>query len=277
MSFISYAQNFEDVMLWRALKHIENGFYIDIGAQDPVIDSVSLAFYEHGWRGVHVEPTDQYSKKLKEARPDELIEKVAIGNSSVELEFFEFADTGLSTADGAIAIQHELSGYTAVRKEVQVISMDSLLDKYSYRNVHWLKLDVEGFEKNVIDSWVESTIRPWVLVIESTLPLTQEQAHTEWEPLILEKGYSFEYFDGLNRFYVHQDHLELAQAFSMPPNVFDGFELAGTSTHCFAQRLLTLAQQAEMKAQQAEQELALVYASTSWRITTPLRRFSYFL
>ena len=165
----------------------------------------------------------------------------------------------------------------SVRKEVQVISMDSLLDKYSYRNVHWLKLDVEGFEKNVIDSWVESTIRPWVLVIESTLPLTQEQAHTEWEPLILEKGYSFEYFDGLKRFYVHQDHLELAQAFSMPPNVFDGFELAGTSTHCFAQRLLTLAQQAEMKAQQAEQELALVYASTSWRITTPLRRFSYFL
>ena len=32
MSFISYAQNFEDVMLWRALKHISEGFYIDIGA-----------------------------------------------------------------------------------------------------------------------------------------------------------------------------------------------------------------------------------------------------
>ena len=49
---ISYAQNFEDVMLWRALKHVERGFYIDIGAQDPVVDSVSLAFYEQGWRGV---------------------------------------------------------------------------------------------------------------------------------------------------------------------------------------------------------------------------------
>ena len=55
MTFISYAQNFEDVMLWRALKHINNGFYIDIGANDPVVDSVSLAFYENGWRGVHVE------------------------------------------------------------------------------------------------------------------------------------------------------------------------------------------------------------------------------
>jgi|SRR5262245_3315890 len=53
---ISYAQNFEDIILWRALKHVEKGFYIDIGAQDPVVDSVSLAFYEKGWRGVHVEP-----------------------------------------------------------------------------------------------------------------------------------------------------------------------------------------------------------------------------
>ena len=42
MTFISYAQNFEDVMLWRALKHVEKGFYVDVGAQDPVVDSVSL-------------------------------------------------------------------------------------------------------------------------------------------------------------------------------------------------------------------------------------------
>jgi hypothetical protein len=40
----SYAQNFEDVMLWRALGHIENGFYIDIGAFDPSVDSVGKGF-----------------------------------------------------------------------------------------------------------------------------------------------------------------------------------------------------------------------------------------
>ena len=80
MSFVSYAQNFEDVMLWRALKHIKNGFYIDIGAQDPIVDSVSFAFYENGWRGVHVEPTAQYSSKLRQARPDEIVEQVAIGD-----------------------------------------------------------------------------------------------------------------------------------------------------------------------------------------------------
>lgn len=60
MGIVSYAQNFEDVMLWRALGHIENGFYVDIGAQHPTIDSVSKAFYERGWSGINVEPVDAY-------------------------------------------------------------------------------------------------------------------------------------------------------------------------------------------------------------------------
>ena len=111
MTFISYAQNFEDVMLWRALKHVENGFYIDIGAQDPLVDSVNLAFYEHGWRGVHVEPTRQYSSKLRIARPDETVYQVAIGNQTDTLTFYEFVDTGLSTADSDIARRHQEAGY----------------------------------------------------------------------------------------------------------------------------------------------------------------------
>ena len=53
MRFISYAQNYEDVMLWRALQHIENGFYIDVGAAWPDVDSVTKAFYDKGWRGIN--------------------------------------------------------------------------------------------------------------------------------------------------------------------------------------------------------------------------------
>lgn len=58
MTFISYAQNYEDVMLHRALKGVEKGFYIDVGANDPVQYSVTKAFYERGWRGINIEPID---------------------------------------------------------------------------------------------------------------------------------------------------------------------------------------------------------------------------
>jgi len=226
MTFISYAQNFEDVMLWRALKHVENGFYIDIGAQDPVVDSVSLAFYEHGWRGIHVEPVLDYVNQLALARPDEIVIPVAVGSSGGLLTFFTFPDTGLSTVDSVIAQRHKNNGFRCVETTVPVVSLDEILEKNSSRQVHWLKLDVEGAEKDALKSWKKSNIRPWILVIESTFPLTQEQSHQEWEQLVLRHGYTFVYFDGLNRYYVSAEHPELKPAFMTGPNFFDDFKLS---------------------------------------------------
>ena len=48
--FVSYAQNFEDVILNRIFKDKESGFYIDVGAHHPIYDSVTKAFYERGWQ-----------------------------------------------------------------------------------------------------------------------------------------------------------------------------------------------------------------------------------
>ena len=95
--FISYSQNFEDIMLCRALRHIKCGFYIDIGAQDPVNDSVSRAFYELGWRGVHFEPSPIYAQKLRENRPDEQIYAVALSDQDGELIFYQSHNSGVST------------------------------------------------------------------------------------------------------------------------------------------------------------------------------------
>ena len=252
MSFISYAQNFEDVMLWRALQHIKNGFYIDIGAQHPVIDSVSFAFYEHGWCGVHVEPTQQYSSLLREARPDETVYQVAIGNQNEELKLFEFEDTGLSTADHEIARKHLENGFKCKETIVSVMSLDTLFGQVGSRDIHWLKVDVEGLEKEVLVSWKASSNLPWVVVVESTRPLTQEKSHQEWEAILLSKGYTYVYFDGLNRFYISPEHPELAEAFSAPPNIFDEFFLSGTASQPFYSLLSVKAQQAEEKVQQAE-------------------------
>lgn len=292
MSFVSYAQNFEDVLLWRVLKHVDGGFYIDIGAQDPVVDSVSLAFYEHGWRGVHVEPTTQYAKKLREARPGETVMQVAVGSNAGSLTFFEFRDTGLSTADPAIARQHREHGFECVETHTPVISLDELLDQHASRPVHWLKLDVEGLEKSVLESWQHSVVRPWILVIESTLPLTQEPNHEQWEPLVLAKGYEFAYFDGLNRFYVSAEHLDLKHKLNCPPNVFDDFMLSGLASQPFYKHVEAKVQRAQertleaesrataaeanamaeiVRAQGVQDQLARVLASRSWRITSPLR------
>jgi FkbM family methyltransferase len=230
---ISYAQNFEDVMLWRALGHVTNGFYIDIGAQEPVVDSVSLAFYERGWRGVHVEPSPMFAEKLRQARPDETVIQAAVDSNKSLIKFYEFPETGWSTGEAEIAQEHQAAGLSFREIEVPSLTLASLLDRYADREIHWLKIDVEGMEKRVIESWRPSRVRPWILVVESMLPNKPTSSHQAWDPLVLLLGYKFVYSDGLNRFYVSKAHRELKDAFLVGPNLFDDFALSGTSgTFC---------------------------------------------
>ena len=48
-SFVSHAQNREDVLLWRALNDVERGRYIDLGAAEPVTDSVTSIWKTDCW------------------------------------------------------------------------------------------------------------------------------------------------------------------------------------------------------------------------------------
>ena len=294
MSFTSYAQNFEDIMLWRALQHIHGGFYVDIGAQHPVVDSVSKGFYEKGWRGVHVEPVPVWAQMLREDRPDETVLEIAVSDRAGTLELNIIPDTGLSTTVRAIADRHrQMAGWVSNVRRVPCLPLNAALeDLVGARDVHWLKIDVEGAEHDVLNGWSPDALRPWIMVIEATEPLSDRPSYINWEPLVLQAGYKFVYFDGLNRFYVAQERQTLASAFSRPPNVFDiidGVRLSGTSPWCSAvnerhQQAEAKAEQAEAKAEQAEAasnqhltQLDAILASRSWRVTAPLRQTSRFV
>jgi len=61
--FVMYSQDFEDWILFCALHDVENGFYVDVGANDPWALSVTKAFYERGWHGINIEPLrDKYDE-----------------------------------------------------------------------------------------------------------------------------------------------------------------------------------------------------------------------
>jgi len=272
MTFISYAQNYEDVMLYRALKSVERGFYVDVGAMDPVVDSVTKAFYERGWRGINIEPVPQWYEKLVLDRPEDTNLNVAVLDRPGVVRLFDIADTGLSTLDGTLAEKHrEDSGYQTRDISVTAVTLDMVLDEHPLPEIHFLKVDVEGAERQVLEGIDLERTRPWIIVVEATKPNTQEQDYAAWERLITDRSYVFAYFDGLNRFYVAQERPELVPAFSTPPNVFDYFIRA--SEH--SARAVLNATEAERRRLQGT--LDGVYASKSWRMTLPLRKAAGFV
>lgn len=264
-------------MLWRALKHVEHGFYIDVGAWSPDIDSVTRAFYEHGWSGINVEPNPEFNRQLKDRRPNDINLQLATGEREGSSVMNFLSNPGLSTLDDAIAGEHKESGWEADRQEVQITTLSLIWKEYVQpgQEVHFLKVDVEGFEEATLagNDWKEN--RPWVVVVEATKPMSQEESYASWEPILLNARYHFAYADGLNRFYVAEEHGELLSPFKYPPNVFDEFVLSGqveaeNRASSAGTRVAALEQECVVGAK-AKAELTAILNSRSWKVTAPLR------
>lgn len=223
MTFVSYAQNYEDVMLWRAFSEVDKGFFIDVGANAPVGDSVTYLFYERGWRGINIEPVSQWFEMLAEIRPDDINLNAAISATADFLILYDVPDTGLATANPAIAARHRQEGRNVLERNVPAYTLDAVCAKHAPDTIHFLKVDVEGAEAAVLRSINLERYRPQIILVEATLPNSTEVSYAGWEPLITGKRYDFAYFDGLNRFYVAQECSHLQTAFSTPPNVLDDF------------------------------------------------------
>jgi FkbM family methyltransferase len=221
--FISYSQNFEDVILYRALKGVDKGFYIDVGAWDPVVDSVTKAFYDRGWRGINIEPVRAFYEKLLADRPEDVNLMVAVGSRNGLVRFFEVVNTGLSTTNEELAKRYMQEGYEVRELLVPCMRLADICKDYGVQEVHFLKIDVEGAEKEVLEGFDFSRIRPWIVIVEATEANTQEETFKDWESLLLNQNYEFVYYDGLNRFYVARERSELKEAFKLPPNLWDGF------------------------------------------------------
>jgi FkbM family methyltransferase len=213
-------------MLWRALKHVGQGFYIDVGASHPDIDSVTRAFYDRGWHGINIEPTANAHRRLLAARPRDLNLRLAVGAKPGTATFFAVDDvnSGLSTLDTAAAARYGTLGMSVSETTTPVETLAALCERYAPTDIHFLKIDVEGAERDVLLGADFTRFRPWVICIEATAPMTTIETHAEWEPILLDAEYRFVWFDGLNRFYVPAErHDALAPAFRTPPNVFDDF------------------------------------------------------
>jgi FkbM family methyltransferase len=309
--FESFAQNGEDVVLWRALGSQISGRYVDVGANHPTVDSVTRAFYDRGWRGIAVEPVPAFADRFRAERPEDIVVQAAITDHSGDsVTLHEFRDTGLSTMVDKFADRHRESGRDVNNITVATLTLDDVLTNagWSGSDIHFVSIDTEGAEEGVLAGFDLNRWRPWVLVIESTAPNTTQPTYAVWEEMVTSAGYQFCLFDGLSRFYVDRDHRELIPALSYGASVVDDYStlhmrnveagLAETDARLRAAHIelnerveevlrwrtialnrwlqeaggaVTQKASVSNELRHLQNELAATHATLSWRVTRPLR------
>lgn len=220
MILTSYADNFEDALLWRALGHVQDGFYIDAGAADPERGSLTCALYGQGWRGINIEPAQGLLRRLRIARPADNCLGVALATAACQAPFYEVPGSGASTLDAARAAALRAAGQPVLQRDVELCTLDAVCAAHAPHAIHLLHLDTGGGEAELLAGLDLQRWRPWVIVLK--------RADTAALPALLAARYQLAQADGVNHFYVADERAAehaLAAKLALPAQPADGFVL----------------------------------------------------
>ena len=226
---VSYSQNAEDVRLWRVFRTIEGGFYVDIGAADPGATPSRTSSTSMAGRGsMSSRPVLRGVGERSAARRQP--EGRRRGRRGFGLVFLTHPYLGLSTPDPAVHAHVAGSSWRKSRRsKVSQRRLASILEEHvGDRTIHFLKVDVEGAEAQVLASSDWTTFRPMVVVVESIESLSTSRPTSggrasSWTPATIR---------GVRR---HQSllrrpgHEELIPILAYPMSALDGFVTAAVT------------------------------------------------
>jgi FkbM family methyltransferase len=183
----SYAQCGEDLIVQFILQglRIARPTYLDLGAHHPVKLSNTYLFYRQGGTGVCVEPDPTLFKLLKRKRPRDTCLNVGVGLIAGTANFHVMTSKTLSTFSKEEAERYQSYGGQNIEAivSVPIIPINQLIRKYFQTPPHFMSIDIEGLDLEVLQQLDFNTIRPTVLCVE-TLTYTEDRTEHKRTELI---------------------------------------------------------------------------------------------
>ena len=194
----SYSQWGEDVFIDKLLGEKNKGFYIDVGAYDPIRFSNTKRFYLKGWRGINIEPDPIRIKKFYDERSGDINLNIGIANKNGVLTFFRFDPQTLSTFSKNMTTIYQGNGHhLAETVKVKVCKLDKILEEnFKGKTIDFLSIDTEGFDQEVLKSNNWKRFRPKVICIETH--------DSKTEKLLSKLGYKKVYENQTNVIFMHE-------------------------------------------------------------------------
>lgn len=186
----SYSQGGEDLILAKLLNYKPNGFYIDVGANDPVILNNTYLFYKMGWNGLNFEPIPELAEKFKKKRKRDIVINKAISNFTGDADF----SAGIKEYHvNSSLLNLELPKQKMIK--VSVDKLENVLDELTIKEIDFISIDTEGTEVDVLEGLNLNKYRPKFILAEYN---TASKANGKLIPYLVTKGYQPVYINTWN-------------------------------------------------------------------------------
>jgi FkbM family methyltransferase len=203
-TFVSYAQNGEDAVVYALLRSLYRGTYVDVGAYHPTLYSNTYALYKKGWKGIVIDANADWAPLYKALRPRDIFASAGIGATPGVQTYYTFDDGAYNTFDTKEADELKQKAYPAFRgeRQVEVKPLSEILAAHSVTAVDFLSIDIEGLDMEALATYNWS-MPPRVIAIESHVFNPDAPELDPAYALLRQKGYLLRGMAAYTLIFVH--------------------------------------------------------------------------
>jgi len=190
----SFGQCGEDAWFYGMLRErrvpwAESGFYVDLGANHPVVLSATYLLYRAGWNGLTVEPIPSLCSLHRCFRPRDICLNTGVGSSREDRPFWETAPDVFSSFSQEATRQAEASGWCRILCESRVAlrtPAEILTHVPAGVRVNYLSIDTEGLDGEILRNWPWADCSPDIVSCEAS---AAHGGESEADQILAGRGY----------------------------------------------------------------------------------------